>query len=532
MMPTRRHVSNHNSTTLYAVEIRALLKAEIEAGTTFNIGPFLPREWRTGNSGTWVSPLGAVPKSSSTPSKPCVRMIIDASHGGRLSLNDRITTSTAPLGASPYLSAQTIASTLLAAGKDALYSLTDVKSAFNNISLHPSQFRFSVIFFDGDYHIQTRLGFGYTRFHLPPTHVAKRPRSNFSTSAPDIFETVIGAFDHIQKLKKRLILRIVDDILNVDGPSSAKTNADSLRADMDLYGIPRASNKDVNQQQSVKFDGLLWDAPSLTVAVPPARLASIQESIVAASLAHPSLHLIEQVTGKLMSIVCVFPEGKSHLQFLYRAITVSTIKFGHKSSPNAIMSAGARKELHWWKLRLTNPSPRPMSALAADNLPLAGSLDIYTDASGTGLGVYIPLWGYWTFMSIPTKFQIAPHKHTDDPSSSGSTLIEVAAILLAVTTFQSLCACSNIHIHCDNSGAVAIFQRHHSSSPRIGAMLTAAVDIATNRNIHIRTSWIPGSTNTFADPISRSNWPAFRALAPLAQRLPSLAPSSPFDVIS
>ena len=512
-MPTRRHVSNHNSTTLYAVEVRALLKAEIEAGTTFNIGPTLPREWRTGNAGTWVCPLGAVPKSSSTPSKPCVRMIFDASHGGRLSLNDRITTSTAPLGASPYLSAQAIASTLLAAGKDALYSLTDVKSAFNNISLHPSQFRFSVISFDGDYHIQTRLGFGYT-------------------SAPDLFETVIGAFDHIQKLKKRLILRIVDDILNVDGPSSAKTNTDSLRADMDLYGIPRASNKDVNQQTSVKFDGLLWDAPSLTVAVPPARLASIQESITAASLAHPSLHLIEQVTGKLMSIVCVFPEGKSHLQFLYRAITVSTIKFGHKSSPNAIISAGARKELHWWKLRLTNPSPRPMSALAADNLPLADSLDIYTDASGTGLGVYIPLWGYWTFMSIPAKFQIAPHKHTDDPSSSGSTLIEVAAILLAVTTFQSLCACSNIHVHCDNSGAVAIFQRHHSSSPRIGAMLTAAVDIATSRNINIRTSWIPGSTNTIADPISRSNWPAFRALAPHAHHLPSPAPSSPFDVIS
>jgi hypothetical protein len=43
-MPTRRHVPNHNSTTLYAAEIRALLKAEIEAGTTFNIGPSLPRE--------------------------------------------------------------------------------------------------------------------------------------------------------------------------------------------------------------------------------------------------------------------------------------------------------------------------------------------------------------------------------------------------------------------------------------------------------------------------------------------------------
>ena len=108
------------------------------------------------------------------------------------------------------------------------------------------------------------------------------------------------------------------------------------------YGLPRAVAKDVNQQSSIKFNGLLWDAPSLSVSIPPTRLLSIQACISAASLARPSLFTIEQVTGKLMSIVCVIIDGKAHLQHLYRAINLTTIKFGHRSSPMAILSRGVR----------------------------------------------------------------------------------------------------------------------------------------------------------------------------------------------
>ena len=512
-LPTRRSVPNHASASTYANEIREQLAAEIAAGTTFNIGPTLPREWRLAKSGVWPCPIGAVPKSSSTPENTSVRIIVDASHGGSMSLNDRITTSTAPPDQAPYLSSQSIAATLLAAGPTALYSLTDVKSAFQNIALHPSQYRFSVICFEGNWHIQTRVGFGFA-------------------SSPDLFDTAMGAFDFIQRAKQRPILRIVDDILNFDLPATAKANTDSLRADMAHYGLPRAVAKDVNQQSSIKFNGLLWDAPSLSVSIPPTRLLSIQACISAASLARPSLFTIEQVTGKLMSIVCVIIDGKAHLQHLYRAINLTTIKFGHRASPSAVLSRGAREELRWWRQRLQNFQPRPMAALAADNLPLADSINIWTDACGTGLGVFLPESGAWTFLRVPPKFQIAPSRHADDPASSGSTLIEVAAVLLAISTFQTKCANSNVHIHCDNSGAVAVFQRHHSPSPRIGAMLTAAVDICTARRIALRVSWVPGVSNTVADPISRSNWRAFHARAPRANRLPTPASSSPFDILS
>ena len=169
---TRRRVQNHESSRAFASQIRTILAEEVAAGTTFVIGKSLPKEWLAPGSGLFVNPIGAVEKSSSTSANPKVRVIVDASSGGSISLNERIAKSTLDdddVHSQPYLSNQIIAATLLAAGPSAVYSLTDVKSAFNNVALDPSNYRFSVILFESIFYCQTRLGFGYR-------------------SAPDIFE--------------------------------------------------------------------------------------------------------------------------------------------------------------------------------------------------------------------------------------------------------------------------------------------------------------------------------------------------------
>ena len=161
---TLRFVQNHESSRLFAPQIRAILAEEIAAGTTFRIGKSLPAEWLAPGSGLFVNPVGALEKGSSTPENPKVRIIVDASSGGKISINSHIAKSTLDEDdphIQPYLSNQVIAATLLAAGPMAVYSLTDVKSAFNNVALDPSNYRFSVILFEGLYYCQTRLGFGY-----------------------------------------------------------------------------------------------------------------------------------------------------------------------------------------------------------------------------------------------------------------------------------------------------------------------------------------------------------------------------------
>ena len=138
-----------------------------------------------------------------------------------------------------------------------------------------------------------------------------------------------------------------------------------------------------------------------------------------------------------------------------------------------VATRNSRAELSWWSNRLLHIVPRPMSALAAELLPITDAIVAYTDASGLGLGVYVPGPGLWTFMHVPERFAVNPAAHTDSVISVGSTLIEVAAVV----------------------------------------------------------TWIPGLSNVVADPISRGNFAAFRAIVPSAATLPFPCPGSPFDAI-
>ena len=516
VFPTRRSVQNHESSRLFAPQIRAILAEEVAAGTTYVIGKTLPAEWLAPGSGLFVNPVGAVEKGSSTPENPKVRIIVDASSGGKISINSRIAKSTlADDEAPPYLSNQVIASTLLAAGPAAVYSLTDIKSAFNNIALDPSNYRFSVILFEGLYYCQTRLGFGYR-------------------SAPDIFEVTMAAVDKIaHSTHNLLILRIVDDVLNVDAPDVAALHATIMRDLLARYGLPVAAEKNVNQASAVKFNGLLWTAPTLSVTIPQAKIADIRSCIAQALASHPpTLESIESITGKLQAVTCVLPDGKAHLQFLYRMMAVSKLKARSRGRAALfVATTDSRAELSWWLARLNHVTPRPMAALAAELLPCPDAIAAFTDASGLGLGVFVPSSGLWAYMRVPARFAVNPAVHSDSVTSVGSTLIEVAAIVLAIITFQDSWAGHHVLVHSDNSGAVGVFTRRHSSNEMTGSMLTLAVDLCTARNITLRTTWIAGSSNVFADPISRRNFTAFHAIAPSAATFPTPCSGSPFDAI-
>ena len=516
--PTRRAVRNHESSVVFASQVRAQLAEQVADGTTFVLGPDLPEEWRITGSGVFVNPIGCVEKSSSTQAVPVVRIIVDASNGGTQSLNARITKSTvdeADLTTPAYLSNQVIAATLLAAGPGALYSLTDVKAAFNNIALDPSNYRFSVIQFEDIWYCQTRLGFGYR-------------------SSPDLFEVVMSAFDGILRTKSHLnILRIVDDILNVDPPGVAAFNANHMRSEMARYGIPIAAAKNVDQVAVVKFNGLEWSAVDQSVTIPAPKTADIRRCISAALIQRPLyLNTIESVTGKLQAVTCVVPDGKAHLQHLYRNMAISKLKTRSRGRATAFISSRyTREELTWWNHRLRNVIPRPMAALAAELVPAPDAIQVFTDACGEGLGVFVASSGAWTYMEVPALYRISPDAHTDAAVAVGSTLIEVAAVVLAIMTYQHTWENQNVHIHSDNSGTVGVFAKRHSSSAAIGSMLTFAVDLCSARNITIHVSWIPGVTNGIADPISRANFAAFRLAAPWAADFPTPCTGSPFTAI-
>ena len=516
--PTRRSVRNHSSVITFATQVRQQLAEEVAAGTTFVLGSELPMAWQKPGSGVFPSPMGCVEKSTSTPTAPVVRIIVDASDGGAKSLNARITKTTvdeSDPSIPSYLSNQVIAATLLAAGPDARYSLTDVKAAFHNVALDPSNYRFSVVHFEDVWYCQSRLGFGYR-------------------SSPDIFEVVMGAFDWIERTQRCLnILRIVDDILNVDPAPVAAANASLMRADMIRYGIPIAAEKNVNQVSIVKFNGLEWNAINQSVTIPTPKKEDIRRNITRVLSQHPpSLTSVESIVGKLQAVTCVLPSGKAHLQHLYRNLSISKLKApGRGRSAQFVVSRNTRAELHWWLLNLAQVIPRPLSALAAELQPAKDAIRVFTDASGLGLGVYVETTGAWNYMRIPADFEVNPDTHSDTVTAVGSTLIEVAAIVFAIMTFTEVWQDQNVTIHTDNTGAAGVFQRRHSSSAAIGSMLTYAVDLCTLHNINVHVMWIPGVSNVIADPISRGNFAAFRLAAPGAAPYPTPCMGSPFNFL-
>ena len=119
-------------------------------------------------------------------------------------------------------------------------------------------------------------------------------------------------------------------------------------------------------------------------------------------------------------------------------------------------------------LAASRTTHRSMSALAADN-PLADSVNIFTDASGIDLGIYpgtspTPALGRSCLFQLNFKspLPITPTslRHQAPPR------FEVAAILLAMLSFQALCSVSNIHIHSDNSGTVGILSNSYFQTLR------------------------------------------------------------------
>ena len=54
-----------------------------------------------------------------------------------------------------------------------------------------------------------------------------------------------------------------------------------------------------------------------------------------------------------------------------------------------------------------------MAALAAELLPNPDAIVAFTDASGFGLGVFVPSSGLWTFLRVPERFAVNPAVHSD-----------------------------------------------------------------------------------------------------------------------
>ena len=316
-------------------------------------------------------------------------------------------------------------------------------------------------------------------------------------------------------------------------------------------------HKDWGPDTWAKFDGLIWD-----VAAGVVRVGDEKRERVVAELRsllrcdRQPLGLVREVVGELTALLTVLPEGKAFLQagFTEVAAAVEWARHGElgREDPSVAASimeptTALRFELQWWLGRLsgeTSPS-RLLSEVAGKSGRVRPRYQGYTDASGKALSA---VWGdLWAMLKVPERWRfvkwaaqagIEPEALVEARSGesvqaarfrTSSTLLEVAALLLALRAWCRAWAGGEVTLFCDNKAAGRVWSKRHARHPKIAGLIRAMMHLCIQYDISLSVVFIKGALNTRADAVSRLQMGRFRALVPTAALFPTPVDVHPLE---
>jgi len=461
-----------------------------------------------------VSPIAVIPKPRSIK----WRLIHNLSHGGRHSVNSRIPDE---LGTVQYPTFAEIAAEILSHGRGTWFFTFDLEEAFRQVPVHPDDWQYQIFEWRGCYYVDTRLGFG-------------------SKTGPRNWDRVGRALTAIMEANGIHLLRMVDDHMGF-GDEHASASDSQLRAFgiLSMLGFPRAVHKDVGPVQEVDFNGIRWSSLTLMASIPLAKWDVIRAELLdLIELPLVQLSCFRSTVGRLTHLLGVVPMGKAFLQECFMLVhwhsnsLLSRWPSGREPIGAAAktwlsLTPTAKAELSWWLsvlgFRHDLAPARPLQFIvdcqpcAVD--PASPWLMVSVDASGVGLGAS---FGHrWSFSPISRYLAWTLAQR----GGSGSTLVELGAVLLACVTWGHEWMGRHVVIRTDNSGAFSSWSRLHSPVPRQAELIRAVALLSIHYGFWLSIVWIPGDRNVVADAISRSRWQLLRSLVPLAAPNPSPYPA-------
>ena len=274
--------------------------------------------------GVHISPFGVIPKKS-RPNK--WRLILDLSSPGGNSINDGISKELASLS---YVSVDEVVVRVLQLGRGALMAKMDIKQAYRNIPVHPSDRRLLGMRWKGKTFVDMALPFGLR-------------------SAPLIFSAVADALAWImQQQGVGWVAHYVDDFITVGTPDSGECAryVDIMHKVCEDTAMPVEPEKDEGPATTISFLGLELDSVANEVRLPQNKLQRLR-SILGSWRGRKACKKRELLSliGSLSHACRAVRPGRSYLR---RLINLSTST--RQLDQFIRLNREARADMEWWYL--------------------------------------------------------------------------------------------------------------------------------------------------------------------------------------
>ena len=429
------------------------------------------------------SGMGVIPKQDGA-----WRVITHLSAPDGLSVNDHIDPEAVTLRYATIDDAIRIANQL---GAGTLLAKIDLKKAFRQCPVRPADWHLLGLQWRGQYYYDKCLPFGLR-------------------SSPFLFDTVATALEYIFRhhLNNQHIIHYLDDFLIAGPPHSPRcgTTFDGVEALCKHLGIQTKAEKRTPPITCITFLGIELNTITQIARLPQAKLTAIlQELTHFKPLQKCTKRALLSLIGKLAFAAKVIPAGRI---FVRRLINASTTV--HALHYHLRLSAATKADIEWW-LQFAPTWHGKAFFLDHSWIP-SPAFQLYTDASQQGYGCFWQgqwLRGAWTKRQAQRDIQWK----------------ELAAVVIAASTWGAQWKTRRLLVHCDNHAVVDIWRKGTSKHAALMQLVRKLFFIAATHNFTLLLQHIQGTDNGIADALSRSQFSRFRSLAPRANADPTLTPA-------
>lgn len=448
-------ISNHKSATDFPIQVDHFISKELDMGGI--MGPLVKppfKEW------CHVSPLMSREKRGTSEG----RVIIDMTYPPETSVNSYIFKNTV-MGAPRDHALPNVDSfvcELKRIGNGAYMSSTDVSRAYKNFRSDPLDWPLLAFKWRDSFYCDVSMPFG------------ARASSCHMQRVANAITRMLMEMDVVAKM-------YIDDLILIS-PTREKAVRDLQVAQKLLsdLGLPEAPDKVQAPSTRVTWLGVVIDSVSMSISVPLDKLEEIKACVCnALKMRSMTKKHLQSIIGKVIHVAKCIRPARLFVSRLLEALRGMKKKY-LKVTPEM------RDDLLWFK-----EFSAQWNGVGLINTH-APDMDVYVDASGSGIGGYDGRTAYGG--------QVTPQ---EDPARNISEL-EAVNLTVALQTFLSeQDRGRHIRVFCDNMPTVEVCTTGRGKHPIILECARSIWMLQALFDVEISYEHIAGTKNVLADALSR-----------------------------